>query len=37
MIEEPVQNAKNGVAITTEVAKSLHEITAAATKVNAPG
>ncbi|MGA2501438.1 MAG: carbonic anhydrase, partial [Tepidisphaeraceae bacterium] len=33
MIEESVQNAKNGVAITSEVAKSLQEITGAATKV----
>jgi len=35
MIEESVQNARNGVTISTEVAKTLEEITGAATKVNA--
>ncbi len=35
MIEESVQNAKQGVVINTEVAKDLHEITGTITKVNA--
>jgi methyl-accepting chemotaxis protein len=33
LIEESVNNARNGVAISTEVGKSLQEITAAASKV----
>ena len=35
LIEESVNNARSGVAISADVAKSLGEITAAATKVNA--
>jgi methyl-accepting chemotaxis protein len=35
LIEESVNNAKNGVAISAEVAKALGEITTAATTVNA--
>ncbi len=34
MIEESVNNSKNGVAIAVEVGKNLEEITTAATKVN---
>jgi methyl-accepting chemotaxis protein len=35
MIEESVQNSRNGVSIAEEVGKTLEEITAASTKVNA--
>jgi methyl-accepting chemotaxis protein len=35
MIEESVQSARSGVGISTDVARTLEEITAAATKVNA--
>jgi len=35
MIEESVQNSRNGVVIATEVGKVLEEITAGSTKVNA--